>query len=347
MKALVLEQQMKLSLREFAIEETLGDADVEIAIKRVGVCGSDIHYYTNGKIGPFVVKEPMILGHEGAGVITRLGANVKHLKVGDRVCMEPGIPMSFSKNMKEGHYNLDPDVRFWATPPIHGITRESVIHPAGFTYKLPDNVSLAEGAMVEPLAIGFQAIHKAQIFSGDTAVVTGAGTIGLMIVLAALTQGCRKIFVVDISAEKLAIAKAIDPRVIPILASNGNDSIIKEVLLQTNGQGAEVVFEASGSAAVNEYLIDLLAPAGKLVYVGMPSRPVSLDVVKAQAKEVSMYTVFRYANMYERAIASLAAGLIDVKPLITHTFAFDDSIEAYEFAASPSGPVVKIQISLE
>ncbi len=214
-------------------------------------------------------------------------------------------------------------------------------------YKLPDNVALVEGAMVESLAIGFQAIHKVQIFSGDTVVVTSAGTIGLMIVLAVLTQGCRKIFVVDISAEKLAMAKAIDPRVIPILASNGNERIIKEVLLQPNGQGAEIVFEASGNAPVNEYLIDLLAPAGKLVYVGPPSIPVSLGVVKAHAKEVSMYTVFRYANMYERAIASISAGLIDFKPLITHTFAFKDFIEAYELAASPSGPVVKIQISLE
>ena len=151
---------------------------MRIDIHTVGVCGSDVHYYQHGQIGPFVVKEPMILGHEASGTVIEVGSAVKHLKVGDRVCMEPGIPEPASLPSRLGFYNLDPDVKFWATPPIHGCLRTSVVHPASFTYKLPDNVGFDEGAMVEPLAVGMHASTKAKIKPGDTAVVLGAGPIG-------------------------------------------------------------------------------------------------------------------------------------------------------------------------
>ena len=151
MKALVLEEKDRLALRDVALEEKLGPRDVRISLRSVGICGSDMHYYTHGRIGPFVVKEPMILGHEAAGVVAEVGSEVRNLRVGDRVCMEPGIPDPNSRASRLGKYNLDPAVRFWATPPVHGILRPSVVHPADFTFKLPDNVSLAAGAMCEPL----------------------------------------------------------------------------------------------------------------------------------------------------------------------------------------------------
>src|SRR5205085_1641777 len=122
-KALVLEEKLKLSLRDIAVSEPLGKRDVRIQLKTIGVCGSDVHYYTHGAIGPFVVREPMILGHEASGVIVETGSEVKELRIGDRVCMEPGIPDPSSKASRLGNYNLDPAVRFWATPPVHGILR--------------------------------------------------------------------------------------------------------------------------------------------------------------------------------------------------------------------------------
>ncbi|WP_169833649.1 alcohol dehydrogenase catalytic domain-containing protein, partial [Methylobrevis pamukkalensis] len=143
MKSLVLEEKGRLALRDFPVAETLGPRDVRIDLKVVGVCGSDVHYYTHGAIGPFVVREPMILGHEAAGVISEVGADVTEFSVGDRVCMEPGIPDPASRPTRLGLYNLDPDVRFWATPPIHGVLRPSCVHPADFTFRLPDNVSFA------------------------------------------------------------------------------------------------------------------------------------------------------------------------------------------------------------
>ena len=156
-KAVVLEERDKLSLRDIKVEEKLGRRDVRIGLRNIGICGSDVHYYTHGKIGPFEVRAPMILGHEASGVILEVGADVTELKEGDRVCMEPGIPDPTSRASRLGIYNLDPAVRFWATPPIHGILRPDVVHPADFTFKLPDNVSLKQAAMVEPLATGVHA----------------------------------------------------------------------------------------------------------------------------------------------------------------------------------------------
>ena len=161
-------------------------------MRAVGVCGSDVHFYEHGNIGPFVVRAPMVLGHEGAGVVVAVGSNVTSLKPGDRVCMEPGIPDWSSRASRNGHYNLDPKVRFWATPPIHGCLTPEVIHPANLTFKLPDNVSMAEGALVEPLAVGMQAATKAHVTPGAIGAVVGCGTIGIVTALAALAAGCAR-----------------------------------------------------------------------------------------------------------------------------------------------------------
>ena len=154
--ALVLEEKHRLALRDIALDSAVGPAAVRIRINTVGICGSDVHYYTHGRIGPFVVEAPMVLGHEASGVVAEVGEEVTTLKVGDRVCMEPGIPDMASRASKQGVYNVDPSVRFWATPPVHGCLTPFMVHPAAFTYRLPDHVSFAEGAMVEPFAIGMQ-----------------------------------------------------------------------------------------------------------------------------------------------------------------------------------------------
>lgn len=344
MKALVLEEAHRLSLRQIDLPAELGPHDVKIRIARVGICGSDVHYYKHGKIGPFVVKEPMVLGHEAAGVITAVGSEVADLAVGDRVCMEPGVPDLSSRASREGHYNLDPAVRFWATPPIHGCLCTEVVHPAAFTFKLPPQVSLAEGAMVEPFAVGMHAATKAQIKPGATAVVTGAGPIGIMVALAALAAGAGQVIVSDLSAEKLAIA-ARYPGIVPFDIRTG--SLAAFVAEKTGGWGADTVFEASGAAKVYETIFDLLAPGGTLVLVGMPVTAPPLDVPAAQAKEARIETIFRYANVYPKAIALLASGKVDLKPLISATFPFDLSIAAFERAAEGRPSDIKLQIVVE
>ena len=186
MQALVLEEKGRLTLRDIAVDQAMGPQDVRIAVHTVGICGSDVHYYSHGKIGPFVVREPMILGHEASGTVIDVGSAVTHLHVGDRVCIEPGIPDPVSRASRLGMYNLDPAVQFWATPPVHGCLTPQVVHPARLTFPIPANVSFAEAAMVEPLAVGMQAVMKAAIKPGDLAVVMGAGPIGMVVALAAL-----------------------------------------------------------------------------------------------------------------------------------------------------------------
>lgn len=343
MKALVLEKVNQLSLREIEIHEEMTPRDVRIAVRTVGVCGSDVHYYTHGRIGPYVVKEPMILGHEASGVIEEVGAEVTGLRPGDRVCMEPGIPDPRSRASRLGMYNLDPAVRFWATPPIHGVLRTSVVHPADFTFKLPENVGFAEGAMVEPLAVGMHAASKAEIRPGDIAVVVGSGTIGLMTVLAAMGGGCGLLVVTDVSKPKLERAAALGPvRTVDVSKENPVDVVMS----LTGGWGADVVFEASGNPNVASQCLDMLRPGGRLVYIGMPVAPITYDIVKAQSKEISMSTIFRYAHVYPRALSLMASGKVKLLPLATETFPFEKSIEAYAYAAKPDPGSVKVQIQV-
>ena len=341
MKALVLEEKGKLSLRDFPIMGALGPKDVRIKTHTVGICGSDVHYYTHGKIGHFVVTEPMILGHEASGVVLACGADVTHLKSGDRVCMEPGIPDPTSRAAKLGIYNVDPAVRFWATPPVHGCLTPEVIHPAAFTYKLPDTVSFAQGAMVEPFAIGMQAALRARIQPGDVAVVTGAGPIGMMVALAALAGGCSKVIVADLAQPKLDIIGAYEGiETVNIRTTSAVDA----VNAATEGWGADVVFECSGAAPAILNIAQLARPGGTVVLVGMPVDPVPVDIVGLQAKELRVETVFRYANVYDRAIALIASGKVDLTPLISGTIAFEESIAGFDRAVEARETDVKLQI---
>jgi len=342
MKALVLKEKNKLAILDMSFKETIGLDDVRIKIHTVGICGSDVHYYTHGKIGNFIVKEPMVLGHEASGTVIEVGKNVKKLKAGDRVCMEPGIPDLRSRATMEGMYNLDPAVVFWATPPYHGCLRETVVHPAMFTFKLPDNVSYAEGAMVEPLSVGLQAVKKANIKPGDVALVTGCGTIGVLVGLAALAGGCSKVIITDVIDPKLKIAAGYG--MIPVNIKKQNlQKVVDEV---TGGWGVDAIFEASGNEAAIANIFQPLCPGGKVVFIGMPVNPVPVDIVAAQAKEARIETIFRYANLYPRALALMSSGKIDVKPLVTDKYKFADAIKAYDYAAKPEPRTVKIVIEM-
>ncbi len=346
MKAFVLEKKGVIATRDIDIDETLGPNDVRIAPKCVGICGSDIHYYTHGHIGDFVVNEPMVLGHEASGMIVEVGEDVKNLKVGDRVCMEPGIPKSGSRAVFEGHYNLDPDVRFWATPPIHGCMRETVIHPASLTFALPDNVSYEEGVLVEPLAIGIYSAQKACIKPGDVAVVLGGGTIGLVTALSALGAGCSQVVICDYKQGKIDFINKhySDLQIRTVNPANEDPlAVVNEI---TGNWGADVLFEASGAPAAILGAMDYICPAGTLVFVGMPPDPAPVDIVKAQVKEITMKTIFRYANVYDRAIRSIASGGVNVKPLVTAKYKFEQAVEAYDFAATLPDDQVKIIIEM-
>ena len=344
MRSLVLEKRNDLSLRDFPISESLSPHDARIKPRFVGICGSDVHYFTHGSIGDFVVREPMILGHEASGIVTEVGAEVTNLKPGDRVCMEPGVPDFMSWETLAGMYNLDPEVRFWATPPIHGCLRESVVHPASLTFKLPDNVSLEEGALMEPMAVGVYSAKVARIEPGDTALVFGAGTIGIVTALAALASGCASVILTDVKGAKLNVVRKHFSK--NILCVNSLEESLAEAVSGMAPEGMDIVFEASGNPQVLASFTKYLRPGGRAVLIGMPAEPAAIDVVGAQTKEITMSTIFRYRNMYPRALRMISAGTLNVKPLITHRYAFADSVKAFDFAATAPEDAIKIMIEL-
>ena len=317
----------------------IGPDDVAVELISSGVCHSQLHELNGSLEEPL----PMVLGHEAAGVVVEAGSAVRHLQAGDRVTMEPGIPDPASRATRLGIYNLDPAVRFWATPPVHGVLRPSVVHPAAFTFRIPENVGFGEAAMVEPLAVGMHAANKARIQQGDVAVVIGAGPIGMVTALAALAGGCSRIVIADPVQPKLELAASLGP----VTTVNPAQEDLAEVTAGlTDGWGADIVFECSGSAAAAAGVLEPLAPGGRVVLIGMPGEPVAFDVVAAQVKEARIETVFRYAHVYPRALALMASGRIDVKPLITDTFAFGESVRAFDYACAMPPTSVKVQIDL-
>jgi D-xylulose reductase len=344
MNAVVLEKKNLIRLRDIDLPLQVGPHDLKIKVHTVGICGSDVHYYKHGRIGPFVVERPMVLGHEASGTVVEIGSAVTRFAPGDRVCMEPGIPDPTSRASRLGLYNIDPNVRFWATPPIHGCLTPYVIHPESFCFQLPPQMSFAEGAMVEPFAVGMQAATKAAIRPGDIALVTGAGPIGMMIALAALASGCSRVLITDLAQVKLDIIGKY-AGITPINIQH--QDLQKIVSEATDGWGVDVIFEASGNRHVYSTLINYISPGGRIVLVGMPVEPVVFDVVAAQAKEINITTVFRYANMYDRAINLIASGKVDLKPLISKTFSFAESLQAFDMAAEERPDIVKIQIAVD
>jgi D-xylulose reductase len=209
---------------------------------------------------------------------------------------------------------------------------------------LPDVVSFAEAAMVEPLAVGVHAATKAQIKPGDIAVVLGAGPIGLVTALSAIAGGCARVFVADIVDGKLEIADSLHPAITPVNVVSS--SMAETVMRETGGWGANIVFEATGSPRAAATIFESLAPGGTVVMIGGQSDPVAYDAGAAMIREARVENIFRYAHVFPRCIAMLASGTIDVKPLITRTFDFDDAVKAFEIAVDATPTDVKLQIAL-
>ena len=197
MKTAVMTDLRKVEIQERPIPQPKDD-EALVKVEYVGICGSDLHYYEAGRIGNFIVETPFVLGHEAGGTVVEVGKNVKNLKVGDRVALEPGKTCGHCEFCKQGKYNLCPDVVFFATPPVDGVFQEYVAHEAGLCFKLPENVSTMEGALIEPLAVGMHAASQGDAHLGQTAVVTGAGCIGLVSLLALKARGVSKVIVVDV-----------------------------------------------------------------------------------------------------------------------------------------------------
>ena len=316
----------------------VGPDDVMIKVQSVGVCGSDLHYYHTGSIGNFIVKPPFILGHEAAGIIEEVGENVKNLKPGDRVCMEPGVPCMKCEECLTGNYNLCKDVKFWATPPYDGVLSEYVSHPAAFTFKIPDNMSFTEGALVEPLAIGLHACNQGGVKLGHTVAIMGAGCIGLVTLLAAKAYGATQIIVGDVLDKRLEKARELGA----ITVNTKDDDLVKKVMDLTEGRGADVCIDCAGFSATVDACLSAAKPAGMVVIVGLGADRVDgFNTSMMSVKELTVKSIFRYRNLYPTAINAIADGRINVGAIVSHRFKFDDTINAFATCHKDIRNVVK------
>lgn len=318
---------------------TLKENEVLVKIKHVGICGSDLHYYEHGRIGNYIVEKPMILGHECAGEVVEIGSSVKTLNVGDQVTLEPGYTCGKCHYCKAGLYNLCPDVIFMATPPHNGAFVEYIAYPEDMAFKLPKGMSTLEGALIEPLAVGFHAANQGDAKIGQTAIILGCGCIGLVTMMALKSIGITEVYMADLIPKRLEKAKELGAtEVFKVDEVNLKDAILKI----TGNQGADLVIETAGSRAATQQTVELVKRGGKIVLVGMsPDATIPYDLGQLISKEASIRTVFRYRNLYPTAIRAVAAGLIPLGGIATNIFKFDDTASAMEYASKNKGDVVK------
>ena len=320
------------------------DDEVLVKLEYVGICGSDLHYYETGAIGSYVVEPPFVLGHEPGGVVVEVGKNVKHLKVGDKVALEPGKTCGQCEFCKTGRYNLCPDVIFFATPPVDGVFQEYVAHEAGLCFKLPENVSTMEGALIEPLAVGFHAANLGDAHIGQTAVVFGAGCIGLVSMMALKAKGVSRVYVVDIMAKRLQ--KALELGADGVINGAERDAV-EAVLELTGGAGCDLIVETAGTQITTRQAIHMAKKGSTIVLVGYSkSGEMTLPMSLSLDKELTFKTVFRYRHAYPMAIDAVAAGKINLKGIVTDIFELDDIQNAMDRSVADKANIVKAVVKI-
>lgn len=323
---------------------TAKDDEVLVQLDYVGVCGSDLHYYETGAIGDYVVEPPFVLGHEPGGVVVEVGKNVKHLKIGDRVALEPGKTCGQCEFCKTGRYNLCPDVIFFATPPVDGVFQEYVAHEANLCFKLPDNVSTLEGALIEPLAVGFHAAMQGEAHAGQVAVVTGAGCIGLVTMMALKAVGVSKVYVTDIMQKRLD--KALELGADGVINSKDTDAVAK-IMELTDGKGCDLAIETAGTEITTRQCIDIVKKGANVVLVGYSKTgEMTLPMSLVLDKELTFKTVFRYRHIYPMAIDAVANGKVNLKGIVTNVFDLDDIQKAMDYSVNNKADIVKSVIKI-
>lgn len=343
MKVAVMEGIGKMGYTRRPIPTPKAD-EVLVKLEYVGICGSDMHYYETGAIGDYVVEPPFVLGHEPGGTVVEVGSNVKHLKVGDRVALEPGKTCGRCEFCRQGKYNLCPDVVFFATPPVDGVFQEYAAHEAALCFKLPDNVSTLEGALIEPLAVGFHAANQGGAHAGQTAVVMGAGCIGLVSMMALKAQGVSRVYVVDVMAKRLE--KALELGADGVINGKEEDAV-EEVRRLTGGAGCDLVIETAGTEITTRQAIHMTKKGAVIVLVGYSkSGEMTLPMSLALDKELTFKTVFRYRHIYPMAIDAVAAGRVNLKGIVTDIFDFEDIQNAMDRSVADKANIVKAVVRI-
>nr|POF17566.1 l-arabinitol 4-dehydrogenase [Quercus suber] len=319
-------------LRELNVVPTTipepGPDECLIHVRATGICGSDVHFWKEGAIGDSIITHDCGLGHESAGIVIKVGSQVKDQKVGDRVALECGIPCSKSSCFacRTGQYNGCPDMIFFSSPPHDGTLRRYHVHPAAWLHRLPDSMTYEEGALLEPLSVALAGIERSGLRLGDPLVICGAGPIGMVSLLAAHAAGAAPITITDLDENRLRMAKLIVPRVRTVKVERSEDP--KETARRVKdalGEEAKLVIECTGVESS--------------IHTG-----VYIPFMHAALREIDIRFLFRYRDTYPRAIRLISEGLIDLKPLVTHRFTLEQGKEAFVAASTPSAKAVKVQL---
>lgn len=344
----------------FETTETLPprNDEVQIAPRATGICGTDQHYYQNGRNGIYEITEPLVLGHEAAGQVVAVGADVTNLKVGDSVAVEPQQACLNCRHCRTGSYNLCGKMRFNGSasskPPVQGSLQERFNHPARLVYPLPKTVSYEEGAMVEPLSVAVHSVRKANIQAGQTVLITGAGAIGLLCASVAKVSGASRVAMVDVDEARLDFARqqglADSTLIMPFGPAEGETStemtarLAKDLVGELPGP-PDVSFECTGVETCLNLCVHSNAPGGRVIVVGMGKPLQTLSLGVALVREIEVIGVWRYANTFPTAISLLETRRVDVKPLVTHTFDLAQAEEALKLVVAKPANLVKCLIT--
>ncbi len=343
MKVAVMNGIGKIGFVEREIPKPKAD-EVLVKLEYVGICGSDQHYYETGAIGDYVVEPPFVLGHEPGGTVVEVGEKVRQLKVGDRVALEPGKTCGHCEFCKQGKYNLCPDVVFFATPPVDGVFQEYVAHEADLCFKLPENVSTLEGALIEPLAVGFHAAIQGDAHLGQKAVVMGAGCIGLVSMMALKARGVSEVYVVDIMKKRLD--KAMELGADGVI-DGAKEDVLEQVRQLTDGKGMDLVIETAGTEITTRQAIHMAKKGANIVLVGYSkSGEMNLPMSLVLDKEITIKTVFRYRHIYPIAIDAVATGKVNLKGIVTDIFPLNEAQKAMDYSINNKADIVKAVIKV-
>ncbi len=337
MKVAYLVEKQKIEISEIA-EEAICDDGVKVKVGAVGICGSDVYFYEGGYCGPDVLPFPIVLGHECAGTIVEVGKDVKKLKVGDKVSLEPGITCGKCEYCLSGHYNLCPEVDFMAAPPFNrGALQDYVVWPEHLAFKLPDNMDAVDGALVEPLAVGFSAVEQAGAKFGDKVVILGAGCIGLMTVMACKAAGVKDIIVVDLMEKRLEMALSIGASCV----LNPKNCDINIEIAREFPEGSNIVFESAGHPMTTKQTGTIVKPGGTIVLVGNTHGDVPFDFFEIMNKEITVKCVFRYKNLYPKVIAAIAKGIVNPKTVVSKLYTYNEVDAAFQDSIHDKQNIVK------
>ena len=332
----------KIEIRYFDIPE-LRPGEVLLEMAYIGICGSDAHFYESGQRKGIDFALPFILGHEASGTVIAVAEGVTMLSVGDKVAIEPQVSCGICELCKTGRYNMCPDVVFPSTPPHDGMLRKYFAFPAHLCHKLPESVSLLEGALIEPFAVGLYATMRGGTSLGQTVVVIGMGTIGLMTVLAAKVMGASNIIAIDLFNNRLECAKEMGATAV---VNSQDCDPIKTVTELTGSIMADVVFETAGSRATAAMTGKMLKRCGTIVLVGNVSGETPYEFMDLMYREGEIRTIYRYKNNFPLAISSVASGRVKLTPMVSEIYPFPQTNAAFLRAIEDKQHVVKIVIDM-